>query len=166
MSIPKVTKKAGTPGFSPIVRLVAAKDVTTFPLPAAGSREISADITFGASKGWAKIESTLNSVGVTYNYVGEMDSKSLEAVLTFRVPNTDLENLDLAESLKNEYILALVEQVDGTKLVLGNLNFPGVLDEAAGGAGVSNTDATGLVYTVKFFRAQVYTYTGDITDLA
>lgn len=165
-SIPKTNRVPGTPGYSPIIRLASVADIDALPEPAAGSNLISADITFKPSKGWATIECTPDTVGCPLNWPGEEDSQSMEGNLSFRVPNTDYQVIALADALKGAYLVALLQDADGNYKVIGSAANPGTFMNAEGGNGTKNTDSTGLVYSIKFRRAKMRQYTGEIFDLA
>lgn len=165
MTIPPVPRQPGKPGLKNIIRLASLADVATFPDVPAGTYVLADDITFNASKGFRPIEVTLDTSAITPRVEGERDSKSYNNELKFMLPNLSAEGFEFLDVVANNHMIALVEDFNGKKFLLGRPGCPVEFDTNDNGSGDTNTSQRGMNITMRSTRYSPLEYTGTVTDM-
>jgi hypothetical protein len=124
---------------------------------------ISATHTFNANKGWKRLRMTQDTVEANDEQVGDnADSLGTKHMLQGFFPGRKAVQLEFQNSIKNEDLVILYKDCNGTTLQLG-CDCSYAKASSAGGSGKTSGGTKGAQYTFAAFCAPVE-YTGDITE--
>lgn len=156
-------------GIRSIVRYAYINDIEVFPeVPTTPTSledrvTISDAITFKAGKGWSKIYTTPETAKFDCNNVGERDGVSWENMLEFFHPGSAAQLMGFADAAKNSNLVYLVEELNGTKRLVGSKVIPSETKTNFTSA-QAIAERKGATVTVRAIGPIAPIYTGAVTD--
>jgi hypothetical protein len=126
------------------------KSVATGP---AATREekitLDGDITALALKAFAVIDIVPDSAGLKDDAVGPNGGKSWQSMLGFTIPKTGPAQLGTANCLLNACVVAIVQDKEGYKRVIGSKDVPAKIETLGIDTGTTAEDLRGMKLEIK-----------------
>jgi hypothetical protein len=122
---------------------------------------VTADITFAAGKGWAKIIFQPDTGEGTVDLVGNKGNKKTKNAVTFFVPGNSKKLLGYFVTMKNIPSLYMYTERDGQKRIVGDKFNPAFMTEVKATTGKGGEDEKGVMITIESY-AKPIVYEGII----
>jgi hypothetical protein len=160
-------QQENSPGTKKRIYLARTSDFLALQVPVAAGAgdgdtvEIATAHTFAAPDGFVEIYATFDTGELTMDMAGERDSRIWNNKLVCQHPGLYKEMLEMANWVKDEDFIALVEMMDGSVVQLGA---DGTECDVTvqGSSGKNSGGYKGFTFTIENFGTP-YLYTGVIT---
>ena len=150
--------------------ILTLPDIQRDPNQASTNIEVNTivdDILFDVDKGFIEVYSTKDTGKLTYESVGGKDGKMLMGKFEAFYPGDDNEASAKVKILKNNQLVILVEEMDGTIKLLGSVKQYADLDSFSKTTGnISGEEVRGFKLEFQQYEVWEMFYEGIITLLA
>lgn len=123
---------------------------------------IATDHTFKTGKGWIKVYTTLDTLHLTAESIGERDSRGHDVKIEFFHPGTKKQIMAFAQLAQNDEFIALAQGLDGAILQVGAEDLGADILSNYDGGTVSS-GRRGTTFTLQSY-APLYLYEGAIVE--
>jgi hypothetical protein len=165
VSVPKTGINPGTPQpKKDRIILIRTKDILSYPAADASGVLVTGNITLKAGKEAVYIYCTPGTVDISTTTEGDPDNRGFKATVVFEHPGKVLKFKEFLVNNINENLVAIYEQCDNTKELIGTLCNPIQFDIES----YDNKDKVGSKLTLKQLIKTdklPYTYSGLIPEL-
>lgn len=158
-----------TTGFQETIFVAQRSKFTTLAAPSATPSavgdysKITTDHAFGVSDGFIKLKMTTDSVELNSEPVGDnADSMGQKVTLTGFMAGLNAKNLELNRFLRNEDLIVLIQDCNGTTFQLGS-KCSAVNCAPAVTGGKRSSGSKGTTWTFTYF-GELFVYEGDIVE--